>query len=88
MALAADRLYTDTDKKLASYKRYETQFDNDETSTFKKIIYRRLADLKRKSILRLMTFCLFWRDYLFYSPEISFDGFFKEFDHLFYLFSF
>jgi hypothetical protein len=48
MALAADPLYTDTDKKLASYKRYETQFDNDETSTFKKIIYRRLADLKRE----------------------------------------
>ncbi|WP_257984610.1 hypothetical protein [Psychroflexus sp. MES1-P1E] len=48
MALTADRLYTDTDKKLAYYKRYETQFDNDETSTFKKIIYRRLADLKRE----------------------------------------
>jgi tetratricopeptide (TPR) repeat protein len=48
MALAADRLYTDTDKKLAYYKRYETQFDNYETSTFKNIIYRRLTDLKRE----------------------------------------
>ena len=48
MALAADRLYTDTNKKLAYYKRYETQFDNDETSTFKNIIYRRLTDLKRE----------------------------------------
>lgn len=48
LAMIADRLYKDLDKKLLYYENYERQFENAENSTFKTLMFRRLTDLRRE----------------------------------------
>ncbi|GAA0751833.1 tetratricopeptide repeat protein [Psychroflexus lacisalsi] len=48
MALTADRLYEDVDKKLSFYDQYEDQFGDYEYAEFKPLMSRRITDLKRE----------------------------------------
>ena len=48
LALTADRLYKDTDKKLSAYMLYEQRFDDDKYAEYKDLMYRRITDLKRE----------------------------------------
>ncbi|WP_019037777.1 tetratricopeptide repeat protein [Psychroflexus tropicus] len=48
LALTADRLYKDTDKKLSFYDRYEQRFKDSKYAEYKDLMYRRITDLKRE----------------------------------------
>jgi len=48
LALTADRLYKDTDKKLSAYTLYEQRFKDSKYAEYKDLMYRRITDLKRE----------------------------------------
>lgn len=48
LAMTADKLYGNMDKKLSYYKKYENQFGDYEYAEFKTLMSRRITDLRRE----------------------------------------